>query len=329
MTNSKISRRRFLSLAAGLTVPSVFIQSASAQNYPARTVRIIVPLTAGSAADILARYLAPRLSESWGQPISVENRPGAGTTLGTDEVAKAPPDGHTLLVNSASFAASAAMYSMLPYDPLKDFAPISQIAFAPFVVVASPSLGARSIKDLVELAKTKPGQISFGSSGAGTSSHFGAAQLNLAAGITVVHVPFKGPPDALAETMAGRVQFFLSPLPPALPFIKEGRLLALGVTTAQRSSALPEVPTVAQAGLAGYEYQDWWGAFAPAATAPAVVDKISQAVSSVLALPEVTNQLLARGVEARSSKPEEFAKFVRAKIDAARQVAKATGIRAN
>jgi len=325
----KPNRRRFLLLSAGAATLPLASSLASAQNYPARPVHLIVPLSAGSAADILARQLASKIGESWGQPILVENRPGAGTTLGADTVAKAPADGHTLLINSASFAASAAMYSKLPYDPLKDFTPISQIAFAPFVVVATPSLGAKSINDLVAFAKAKPGQINFGSAGVGTSSHFAAEQLNLAAGIKVVHVPYKGPPEALVDTMTGRVQYFLSPLLPALLFIKDRRLLALGVTTAQRSSALPDVPTVAQAGLAGYEYQDWWGVFAPAATPRTLVDKISRDIARSLQLPDVTKQLLSQGVEPSPSTPDEFAGFVRAKVEAFREVAKLAGIRAD
>jgi tripartite-type tricarboxylate transporter receptor subunit TctC len=321
-------RRQFLQLAATTIALPFLSRLAGAQAYPTRPVHMIVPLSAGSAADILARQLAMKLGETWGQSIIVENRPGAGTTLGADAVAKAAPDGHTLLVNSASFAASAAMYSKLPYDPLKDFAPITQIAIAPFVVVAAPSLGAKSIKTLVELAKAKPGQLNFGSAGVGTSSHFAAEQFKLSAGLNVVHVPYKGPPEALLDTTTGRIQYFLSPLLPALPFIRDGRLLALGVTTAQRSSALQDVPTVAESGLLGYEYQDWWGVFAPAATPRTVIDKIGKDFARVLELPDVRQQLLSQGVEARPNTPDEFTKLVRAKIEAIRKVATLAGIRA-
>jgi tripartite-type tricarboxylate transporter receptor subunit TctC len=289
---------------------------------------MIVPLTAGSAADILARRLAQKVGESWGQTVVVENRPGAGTTLGADVVAKAAPDGHTLLMNSAAFAVSAAVYQKLPYDPLKDFAPVSQVAAAPIVVVVAPSLGVKSIKDLIALAKAQPGQINFGSSGVGSSTHFAGEQFKLAAGLNVVHVPYKGPSEALLDTTTGRIQYFPSPLVPALPFINDGKLLALGVTTAQRSPTLPDVPTVAEAGLPGYEYQDWWGVFAPAATPRAVVDRISKEIARALKLPDVTDQLQSQGAEARPSTPDEFTSFVRAKIEAARQVATSAGIRA-
>jgi tripartite-type tricarboxylate transporter receptor subunit TctC len=304
-------------------------RTAGAQAYPVRPVHMIVPLTAGSAADILARRLAQKMGESWGQTVVVENRPGAGTTLGADVVAKAAPDGHTLLMNSAAFAVSAAIYQKLPYDPLKDFAPVSQVAAAPIVVVVAPSLGVKSIKDLIALAKAQPGQINFGSSGVGSSTHFAGEQLKLAAGLNVVHVPYKGPSEALLDTTTGRIQYCPSPLVPALPFINDGKLLALGVTTAQRSPTLPHVPTVAEAGLPGYEYQDWWGVFAPAATPRAVVDRISNEIARALKLPDVTDQLQSQGAEARPSTPDEFTSFVRAKIEAARQVATSAGIRAS
>jgi tripartite-type tricarboxylate transporter receptor subunit TctC len=292
-------------------------------------VRLVIPLPAGSASDILARQIAAKLAEAWGQSVIVENRPGAGTTLGTDAVAKASPDGHTLLLTSAAFAASAAIYQKLPYDPLKEFFPVSQIAVAPILIVAPPSLGAKSIKDLIEIAKSRPGGINFGSSGVGSSTHFAAEQFKLAAGFNAVHVPYKGPAEALLDAATGRIQYALSPILPALPFIKDGRLLALGVTTGQRSSVLEDVPTIGEAGLPGFEYQDWWGLFAPTGTPPAVVDKISKDVSRVLDLPEVTKQLLAQGAEARSSQPDEFTRFIRSRIEAARQVATTAGIQAN
>jgi tripartite-type tricarboxylate transporter receptor subunit TctC len=324
----KFPRRRFLVLAAGAVALPAVPRIARAQAYPTRPVRMIIPLSAGSASDILARTLASRLSENWGQPVVVENRPGAGTTLGADVVAKAAPDGHTLLINSAAFAASAAIYPKLPYDPLADFAPVSQIAIAPIVVVVAPSLGAKSIKDLVELAKGQPGQTSFGSSGVGSSTHFAGEQFKLAAGLNVLHVPYKGPSEALVDTMTGRIQYSFSPVVPALPLVADGKVLALGVTTAQRSQVLPQVPTVAEAGVPGYEYQDWWGAFAPAKTPRAVIDKIGKDIARVLEPADVAKRMLDQGTEAKPSTPDEFTDFVRAKIEAARKVAALSGIRA-
>ena len=324
----KLPRRQFQYLATAAAALPVFARPAMPQAYPTRSLHLIVPLSAGSAADILARRLAVKMGENWGQPVVVENRPGGGTTLGTDIVAKAAPDGHTLLINSAAFAASAALYPKLPYDALKDFAPVSQIASAPIVVVVAPSLGTKSIKELIEFAKGRPGELNFGSAGVGSSTHFAGEQFKLAARLNVVHVPYKGPSEALLDTMTGRIQYCLSPLVPTLPFIKDGRLLALGVTTAQRSLVLQDVPTVAEAGLPGYEYQDWWGVFAPAATPRAIVDKIGKEIERILELPDVRRQLLSQGAETRPSTPDEFTGFVRAKVETAREVATRADIRA-
>ena len=288
---------------------------------------MIVPFTAGAASDLLARRLAVKMSETWGQQVVVDNRPGAGTTLGASVVARATPDGYTLLVNSAAFAVSAALYPKLPYDALKDFSPVSQIAIAPIVLVVAPALGARSVKDIIALAKQKPGQITFGTSGVGSSTHFAAEQLKLAAGINVVHVPYKGPPEALLDTMTGRIQYLLAPLVPALPFIRDGRLLALAVTTAQRSPVLPDAPTIAEAALPGYEYQDWWGVFAPAGTPRPVIDKISKETARIVNLPDIKKQMLNQGEEPNPSTPEAFTAFVRAKVETARKVVTLAGIR--
>jgi tripartite-type tricarboxylate transporter receptor subunit TctC len=295
-------------------------------NFPTKPVRLIVPFTAGAAADILARRLASSLADDLGQQVVVDNRPGAGGTLGASIVAKASPDGYTLLVHSAAFAVSAALYSKLPYDPANDFAAVSQIAVAPIVLVVGSSLGAKSVKDLLALSVQKPGQITFGSSGVGSSTHFAAEQFKLSSRISVTHVPYKGPAEALLDTMTGRIHYALSPVVPALPFIKDKRLLALAVTTAQRTPVLPEVPTVAEAGIAGFEYQDWWGMFAPARTPHAVIEKINRKTVHVLGQPEIARQMLNQGAEARPSTPEQFASFVRVKIGNAQGVVRLAGI---
>jgi tripartite-type tricarboxylate transporter receptor subunit TctC len=321
-----LHHRRFLCLVAATAALSIVPAFAQSQTYPTRTVRVIVPLSAGSATDFLTRQIAQKMSEDWGQPVVVENHPGAGITLGADMVAKSAPDGYTLLVTSASFAASAAIYSKLPYDPLKDFAPVAQIATAPFVLVASPSLRAKSVTELVALAKGKPGEIKYGSAGIGTSSHFAAEQFKLASGINIAHVPYKGPAQALADLAPGHVDISWAPLLLALPYIKEGKLQALGVTTLQRSPMLLDVPTIAEAGLPGYEYQDWWGVFAPAGTPPAVTNRISKQIARAVELPDIAKQLLSKGVEARASKPDDFTGFVRTNVETVRQVAKSAGI---
>jgi tripartite-type tricarboxylate transporter receptor subunit TctC len=297
------------------------------QGYPNKPIRIIVPFTPGSAADLLARRLAPRMNEAWAQPVLVENRTGAGGTVGTAVVAKAIPDGYTLLVHSAAFATSAALYSKLPYDPLKDFAPVTQISRAPLVLVVAPSIGVKSVKDLITLAAQKPGQITFGSSGIGSSTHFGGESFRIAAGISVVHVPYKGPPEVLADTIAGRVHYYLAPLVPALPFIRDGRLLALAVTTTGRNPVLPDVPTVGQAALPGHEYQDWWGMFAPVGTPSATIERIQKETARILQFSDIKSQMLAQGEEPVGSTPEEFTRFVRGKIEDASRAVQAAGIR--
>lgn len=295
--------------------------------YPARPLRMIVPLTAGSAADVLARRVAVKMSETWGQQVVVDNRAGAGGTIGSNIVAKATPDGYTLLVHSAAFAVSAAVYPKLPYDSRKDFTGVNQIAIAPIVLVVAPSLGTSSVRDLVALAKRKPGQITFGSAGIGTSTHFAGEKFKLAAGIDVVHVPYKGPSEALVDTTTGRIQYFLAPLVPAMPFVKDGRLLALAVTTAERTPVLPDAPTIAEAGISGYEYQDWWGVFAPAKTPRAIVDKLGREIARILDLSDVKKQMLSLGAEARSSTPQAFTRFVHANIESAGTVVRIARIR--
>ena len=306
---------------ASLALPAL------ADGYPARPIRLIVPLTAGSAADVLARQLGAKMTENWGQQVVTDNRPGAGGTIGTAIVARAPADGYTLLVHSAAFAVSAAFYSKLPYDAVKDFAPVSQIAIAPIVLVVAPSLNVKSVKSLLALAKQKSGQLTFASSGVGTSTHFAAEQFKVATGINAIHVPYKGPPEALLDVATARVSYFLAPLVPALPFIKDGRLLALGVTTAARSAVLPDIPTIAEAGVSNYEYQDWWGLFAPARTPHAVIDKLSKEIARVVALTEVVGYLHSQGAEAHASSPEVFSRFVRAKVENTIHVVRLAGIR--
>ena len=296
-------------------------------QYPERPVRLIVPFTPGATADIVARRLAPRLSEGWNQQVVVDNRAGAGGTIGINIVARAAPDGYTLLVHSLAFAVSAALYTRLPYDSVKDFAPITQISMAPSVVVVAPALGAKTLKDLIALARSKPGQINYASAGVGSGTHLNGEQFKYAAGIDVVHVPYKGPNEALLDVATGRIQYFISPLVPALPFIRDGRLIPLGVTTAQRARALPDVPTVAESALPGYEYQAWFGAFAPAGTPRPVVERIGREIARVVALPDVAKQFQAQGEDIRTGPPEEFAAFVRAEIEKYRKVARLANIR--
>jgi tripartite-type tricarboxylate transporter receptor subunit TctC len=259
--------------------------------------------------------------------VVVDNRGGGGGTLGSNIVAKAAPDGYTLLAHSIAFAMSAALYSKLPFDPVKDLAGVSQIAVGTSLLVVAPALGVKSVKELIALAKQKPGQLNFSSSGVGSGTHLNGEQFRFAAGIDVVHVPYKGVPEQLIDTMTGRIHYFLTPLVPALPFIRDGRLLALAVSTAQRTPILPDVPTIAEAALPGYEFQAWFGVFAPARTPRPVVEQISKEIARVVELPDIKKQFVNQGEEGRPSTPEEFTRFVRAEIEKTRKIVKLAGIR--
>jgi len=298
------------------------------QGYPNKPVRIVVPFTAGSATDILARTFGQKLSEIWGQPVVVENHPGAGGTIGAGIVAKSPPDGYTLLVHSAAQAYNPSIYPNLSYDTAKDFVEIVPLAGQPNVLVVAPATGFKTVGDLVAAAKKKPGEMNFASAGTGSGTHINGEKFRLAAGIEVVHIPYKGTPEAITDTMTGRVTYFFSPISAALPNVREGRLIALGISTAKRSSALPNVPTIAESGLPGFDYNLWVGMFAPAGTPPDVVDKINRDVGRVLQTPEALTRLAALGAEAMPMTPAEFRKFVRDEIDDAAKVIKAAGIKA-
>ncbi|MFO1315700.1 MAG: tripartite tricarboxylate transporter substrate binding protein [Burkholderiales bacterium] len=303
--------------------------AALGQGYPNKPVRVVVPFTAGSATDILGRTVGQKLSEMWGQPVVIENRPGAGGTIGAGIVAKSPPDGYTLLVHSAAQAVNAAIYPTLPYDTAKDFVEVATLGGQPNVLVVAPATGYKTVADLIADAKKKPGALNFASAGTGSGTHVNGEKFRLAAGIDVVHIPYKGTPEALTDTMTGRVTYFFSPISAALPNIREGKLVALGVSTAKRSSALPNVPTVAESGLPGFDYNLWVGMFAPAGTPADVVDRINADVAKVLASQEVRDRLAALGAEPMVMSPAEFQKFMRAEIDDSAKVVKAAGIKAN
>ncbi len=301
---------------------------ASAQGYPNKPVKVVVPFTPGSATDILARTLGQKLSEQWGQPVIVENRAGAGGTIGAGVVAKSPPDGYTLMVHSSGHAVNASMYPTLPYDTTKDFVEVATLGGQPNVLVVAPASGLRTVADLIAAAKKSPGALNYGSAGIGSGTHVNAEKFKLAAGIDAVHIPYKGTPEAITDTMTGRVTYFFSPISAALPNIREGKLVALGVSTAKRSSALPNVPTIAESGLPGFDYNLWVGLWAPAGTPQDIVDKINADVAKVLAMPDVRERLAALGAEPMVMTPADFRKFMREEIDDAAKVVKAAGIKA-
>jgi tripartite-type tricarboxylate transporter receptor subunit TctC len=321
--------RRYLAvLGFAVLWPALAVEQPSAQPYPNKPVHIIVPFTPGSATDILARTFGQKLSDLWGQSVFVENRPGAGGTIGAAVVAKSAADGYTLLVNSAAHAYNPSIYTSLPFDTTKDFVEIVPLAGQPNVLVVAPSAGVKSVAELIALAKQKPGQLNFGSAGTGSGTHINGEKFKLAAGIDVVHIPYKGTPEALTDTMAGRVTYFFSPISAALANVRDGKLLALGVSTAKRSSALPNVPTIAESGLPSFDYNLWVGLFAPAGTPPEIVDKINKDVARLLQSAEVKERFANLGADPMPMSPIEFRNFVHTEIDESAKVIKAAGIKA-
>ena len=319
-----------LALATAGVAASAGAQAASTEPaFPTKPIRIVVPFTPGSATDIIARVVAPGLAERWGRPVVMENRPSAGGIVACTIVAEATPDGHTLMVTGSNFAGSAALYAgKLPYDPVRDFSGVTQFATTPLVLVIAPSLGVKSVKELIALANEKKGQLNFGSTGLGSGPHYGAELFKLAAGIAAVHVPYRGSPESLTDLMAGRVHFILSPILAVAPLIKGGRVLALGVTTVQRAQPLPDVPTIAEAGLPGFEYQGWYGMLAPGRTPRRIVNLLNADVGRVLDLPETRERIASQGAIAKRSTPEAFDKLVRDEIATRTKVWKAAGVKA-
>jgi tripartite-type tricarboxylate transporter receptor subunit TctC len=314
--------------AAGIST-GVAAQAASRDSaYPAKPIRVVVPFTPGSATDIIARVVGPKLVERWGRPVVMDNRPSAGGIVACTTVAEANPDGHTLMVTGSNFAGSAALYAgKLPYDAVKDFSGVTQFATTPLVLVVSPALGAKSVKELLALAHEKKGQLNFASTGHGSGTHYGAELFKLAAGIGAVHVPYRGSPETLTDLMAGRVHFILSPVLAASPLVKGGRVLALGVTTPYRVQALPDVPTIAEAGLPGFVYEGWYGMLAPGKTPRKIVNLLSAEVGNILDLPEIKERISSQGATAKRSTPEAFDKTVRDEIATRTKVWKAAGVK--
>ena len=294
--------------------------AAAAQEYPSKTIRLIIPLSAGAGADIAARLVGQRMSEHWKQPVIVENRPGAGGQIGTSVVVKAEPDGHTLLVQSSSHSANPAIYKTLPYDPLKDLIDVAILGKTPYVMVSAGNGPYRSLKALIEAAKAKPGEIAFASAGMGTSTHLAAEYLNGLAGIRMIHIPFKGSPEALQDVLGGRAAYYMAPVNVGVGLVKEGKLNALGVSTQSRAEVLPNVPTLAEQGLHDYEVTLWFGMWAPAGTSPAIVRQLNAAVNAIVQEPNVREQFAKLGMQPSPMRPDEFARFVRSEIEVYRRI---------
>jgi tripartite-type tricarboxylate transporter receptor subunit TctC len=323
-----LSRALLVLAAAGVSVEAGAQSRAKETGYPTKSIRMVVPFTPGSATDIIARIIGPKLVERWGQPVVMDNRPSAGGIVAFKLVADAPPDGYTLTTTGSNFAGSAALYAgKLPFDAVKDFAGVTQIASTPLVLVVSSSLGAKSVKELIALAKQKPGQLNFGSTGLGSGPHYGAALFNLTADINAVHVPYRGSPESLTDLMAGRVHYILSPVLAATPLIRGGRIVALGVTTTQRAPALPDVPTVAEAGLSGFEYQGWYGVLAPSKVPRRIINQLATEIRHIIDMPDTKERIASQGALAKSSSPEEFDKLVHDEIRTRMKVWKAAGVK--
>ena len=306
------------------------LMAQSSQDYPTKRVRVIEPFGAGGGPDLMARAISPRLSELWGQPVTIENHPGAGSTAAPALVAKSPADGYTLLVNTSAQAYSAALLKNLPYDPLKDFIPVAPLTSQPYVLVAGKLAGITTVGELVAAAKANPAELKFGSSGLGTGTHLGVEKFNLEAGIKAIHVPARqgdAIADTIANTVAGRTDYLLAPIPLALADIRAGRLRALGVSTKKRSYLLPEVPTIAEAGVAGFDYPIWYGVWVPAGTPAAVVDKLAKDIARVLAAPDVRDALAKHGADPMSMTQPDFAHFVLSESKTAARIIEAAGIK--
>ena len=317
-----------LAVALAVAAHPALTRAADA-GYPQRPVRIVIGFTPGGGPDITARTIAAKLSERWRQQVIVDNRPGAGGTIAAQIVASANPDGHTLLSVSNAHAVAPAIYAKLPYDTLKDFAGITLTASGPALLLVSPSIGVNSTKELIALAKSKPGAFNFASAGVGSGTHFGGELFKSRAGIDVVHVPMKGIPEAITETMAGRVEFFLSPLASAMGLAKDGKVRAIGVTSTKRVTQLPDVPTVAESGLPNFQWEFWYGMLAPGKLPLSLVARLNREITAILNEPGVRSRWIALGVEPTPSTPEAFDKFIAQDIAALTQIARAANIRAN
>jgi tripartite-type tricarboxylate transporter receptor subunit TctC len=300
------------------------------QSYPTRPVRVVVPLSAGGFADVPARIIAPRLSNALGQQFFVENRAGAGGTIGTDFVAKSKPDGYTLLFSGTPHVIAPWLYKVVPYDALKDFAPIMQVAAGPYVLVVNPAqLPVNSVTELIAAAKAQPGKIDFASSGNGSAQHLVAALFNSTAGIELNHVPYKGSGPAMQDLLSGQVKVSFAGVPNVITHVKAGRLRALGVTTTKRASEMPDVPTIAEAGVPGYEATLWLGLLAPVGTPPEVIQRIYTETVKILQDPELQPSFRAAGVEASVIPPTEFGEFIRSEYEKWGKVVRATGATVN
>ena len=318
--------KRAFALAAAATLAAA-ASEASAQAYPNRPVRILVPFPAGAGVDIVARMLGVPLTDLWGQAAVVDNRPGAGGTIACELAAKAAPDGYTLLLgNISTFAMAPSLYKKVNYDPVQSFAPITLVNTSANVLVAHPSVPAATTQALIALAKAKPGQINYASAGSGTSPHLAAELFKSMAGVDLVHVPYKGSPQALTDLLGGQTQIMFASLVSALPHIRQARLRALGVTSLKRAAALPDLPAISEAGLRGYDVSVWMGIVAPAGTPPAIIAQLNRQIGALLQSPDIRERLAVQGLEAASNSPAEFRSYIASEVRKWAVVIKQAGV---
>ena len=328
---TKVTQSGLSLLALLFASTAALAQSASTgsgQAYPDKAVRMVVPFAAGAGSnDIMARLVAQKLSDNFGQQVVVDNRPGASGIIGTDIVAKAQPDGYTVLMMSLTLTVNPSLFKKLPYNTEKDLTPVTAVASAPLMLVTHPSLPVKSVREFIAYAKANPGKLNFGSGGPGTTPHLAGEMLKTMAGIQVIHVPYKGGAPALADLVGGQIQFMCENIPGTLPFVKAGRLRALAITDTKRSPLLPEMPTLDESGLKGYEIVGWNGLFVPAGTPPAIVNKLHAAVVKALALPDVRERLATMGADGIGNTPQQFTAFIKSEIAKWAKVVKDAGIR--
>ena len=297
-------------------------------QYPAKPIRLIVTYPPGGGADTMARIIAPKLAERLGQQVVVENKAGASGQIGADLVAKSAADGYTILLDATAYSVNPSLYPKLPYDPQKDFAPITILVRVPNILVVTPGFAPKSVQELIALAKAKPGQLSYASSGNGSAQHLAAELFKVGAGVDIVHIPYKGGAPAIADVMGGQVPMFFGNMSSALPHAKSGRVRALAVTGSKRSAIVPELPTIAESGVPGYEVYEWNGVFAPAGTPAAVINRLQSEIARIVHLPDVSEKLAALGAEAVANTPQEAAVFVKAEIAKWAAVVKQANIKA-
>jgi tripartite-type tricarboxylate transporter receptor subunit TctC len=320
---------RVLTAVAALAAAPVFAQQApdAPADYPSKTIRILVGFTPGCGPDITARYIAQKLGDAWKQQVIVDNRPGAGGTIAAGATARASPDGYTLLSVSSAHAVAAAIYPKLPYDTLKDLAGITETATSGYVLVVSPSLGIRSVRELLSAAKAKPGRLNFASAGVGSGTHFAGEMFKAMAGINVVHVPFKGIPESLTETMTGRVQFFMAPIANSVNLVREGKLTGLAVSSAKRDPLLPDLPTVAEGGVPGYEPSLWFGLLTSSGVPRSIVAKLNRKIVGILEHAETQKRFGPIGMTPRPMSPEAFDKLIRDEVAIFTKIAREANIK--